>query len=134
MEKETAVNITQLKSIIKKDIRNLKVTNQVATEKGRIEEKDAILDVVIIRKDEFDHLIQTNTNDPYLNCHSKQEQNKIEDLYTRIEEDTYNLKKNETIIKRVYSVYKNKLVRNVKKYVKYNKYFDDYKEEYSYAN
>ncbi len=34
-----------LKSIIKKDIRNLKVTNQVATEKGRIEEKDAILDV-----------------------------------------------------------------------------------------
>lgn len=96
--------------------------------------KDAILDVVIISKNEFDHLIQTNTNDPYLNCHSKQEQNRIEDLYTRIEEDTYNLKKNETIIKRVYSVYKNKLVRNVKKYVKYNNYFDDYKEEYSYAN
>ena len=94
--------------------------------------KDAILDVVIISKEEYDELIEINKNDPYLNCHSKQEQNCIDDLYYRIKEDTYNSSKKgqkETI----YFIYKNKLIRNVKKYAKFNHYFDSYKEEFNYA-
>lgn len=96
--------------------------------------KDAIIDVVKIDKDEYDELVEINSNDPYLNCHSIQEQNMIEDLYERIEDDKSNSSKKKEKIEKHYSVYKNTLVRNVRKYIKYNNYFDYVKEDYDYVN
>ncbi len=95
--------------------------------------KDAIIDVKVISKKEFDDLITINKADPYLNCHSKQEQNKIIDLYERIEEDYYNTSKKENPIQHEYTIYKNRMVRNVRKYSKYNNYFYN-EEEYLYVN
>ncbi len=94
--------------------------------------KDAILDVVRIDEEEYYELIKKNKCDPFLNCHSKQEQNCIDNLYVRIEEDTYNTSKIKKYEK-IYMIYKNRLVRNVKKYAKFNHYFDNTKEEFDYA-
>ena len=94
--------------------------------------KDAILNVSEISKEEYYELIEINNNDPYLNCHSKQDQNCIDDLYTRIIEDTYNSSKNKKNDKKLF-IYKNRLIRNVKKYAKFNHYFDSFKEELNYA-
>ena len=96
--------------------------------------KDAIIDVVKIDKDEYDELVELNSKDPYLNCHSVQDQNKIENLYERIEEDKRNTSKKKEKNKRKLAIYKNTLVRNIKKFIKYNNYFDYKMEEYDYAN
>ena len=54
--------------------------------------KDAILKVTKIDFNTFEEIKKNNENDPYLHCHSKQEQNKIVDLSDRLEEDFHNRK------------------------------------------
>ena len=95
--------------------------------------KDAILDVIEISKEEYIDILNKNNDDPYLKCHSRQEQNAIKDIYNRIIDDQYNLYKEEHIKKELV-VYRNKLIRNVRKYAKFNHYFDAYKEELNYVN
>ncbi len=52
--------------------------------------KDAILDVVKLEYEEYLELLELNTNDSYLNCHSKQEQNRLCDLTEIIKDDLHN--------------------------------------------
>lgn len=52
--------------------------------------KNAILDVVKLDYEEYLELLELNRNDSYLNCHSKQEQNRLCDLSDRIKDDLDN--------------------------------------------
>lgn len=52
--------------------------------------KNAILDVVKLDYEEYLELLELNRNDNYLNCHSKQEQNKLCDLTNRIRDEVDN--------------------------------------------
>ena len=54
--------------------------------------KDAILDVRCITVDEFLEIKESNANDPYLKCHSRQEQNLIVNLSERMVADLHNVK------------------------------------------
>ena len=54
--------------------------------------KDAILDVKCISFEEYLEVKESNDKDPYLKCHSKQEQNQITNLFERVEDDLYNVK------------------------------------------
>ena len=54
--------------------------------------KDAILDVKCITFEEFLEIKEINNNDPYLKCHSRQEQNLIMNLDERMESDTHYIK------------------------------------------
>ena len=54
--------------------------------------KDAILDVRCITLEEFLEIIEINGNDPYLKCHSRQEQNLIVNLAERMVADLHNVK------------------------------------------
>ena len=54
--------------------------------------KDAILDVKEVSYEEFLEIKEMNNNDPYLKCHSKQEQNKINGLEERMEIDNHSIK------------------------------------------
>lgn len=54
--------------------------------------KDAILDVRCIKLEEFLEIKEINENDPYLKCHSKQEQNLIVNLAGRMVADLHNVK------------------------------------------
>ena len=54
--------------------------------------KDAILDVGCITIDEFLEIKDNNDNDPYLNCHSRFEQNLIVNLSDRMVADSHNVK------------------------------------------
>ena len=54
--------------------------------------KDAILDVRCITLEEFLEIREINENDPYLKCHSKQEQNLIANLAERMVADLHNVK------------------------------------------
>lgn len=54
--------------------------------------KDAILDVGCITIDEFLEIKDNNDNDPYLNCHSRFEQNLIVNLSERMVADSHNVK------------------------------------------
>ena len=54
--------------------------------------KDAILDVSCITLEEFLEIKEINYNDPYLKCHSRQEQNLITNLAERMVEDLHNAK------------------------------------------
>ena len=54
--------------------------------------KDAILDVRCITLEEFLEIIEINGNDPYLKCHSRQEQNLIINLAERMVADLHNEK------------------------------------------
>ena len=54
--------------------------------------KDAILDVRCIKLEEFLEIKEINENDPYLKCHSKQEQNLIVNLAERMVADLHNVK------------------------------------------
>ena len=54
--------------------------------------KDAILDVRCITLEEFLEIKEINDNDPYLKCHSRQEQNLIANLTERMVADLHNVK------------------------------------------
>ena len=54
--------------------------------------KDAILDVRYITLEEFLEIKEINNNDPYLKCHSRQEQKLIVNLAERMVADLYNVK------------------------------------------
>lgn len=54
--------------------------------------KDAILDVRCITLEEFLEIKDINDNDPYLKCHSRQEQNLIINLEERMVADLHNVK------------------------------------------
>ena len=54
--------------------------------------KDAILKVTKIDLNTFEEIKKINESDPYLHCHSKQEQNRIVDLSNRLEEDLHHKK------------------------------------------
>lgn len=54
--------------------------------------KDAILDVRCITLEEFLEIKEINDNDPYLKCHSRQEQNLIANLAERMVADLHNVK------------------------------------------
>ena len=54
--------------------------------------KDAILDVRCITLEEFLEIKEINNNDPYLKCHSRQEQNLIINLAERMVTDFHNVK------------------------------------------
>ena len=54
--------------------------------------KDAILDVRCITLEEFLEIKEINENDPYLKCHSRQEQNLIVNLAERMVADLHNVK------------------------------------------
>ena len=54
--------------------------------------KDAILDVRCITLEEFLEIKEINDNDPYLKCHSIQEQNLIVNLAERMVADLHNVK------------------------------------------
>ncbi|MGN1295062.1 MAG: hypothetical protein ACI4U5_01505 [Bacilli bacterium] len=54
--------------------------------------KDAILDVKCITLEEFLEIKEINDNDPYLKCHSRQEQNLIVNLAERMVADLHNVK------------------------------------------
>ena len=54
--------------------------------------KDAILDVRCITLEEFLEIKEINDNDPYLKCHSRQEQNLIVNLDERMVADLHNEK------------------------------------------
>lgn len=54
--------------------------------------KDAILDVRCITLEEFLEIKEINDNDPYLKCHSRQEQNLIVNLAKRMVADLHNVK------------------------------------------
>ena len=54
--------------------------------------KDAILDVRCITLEEFLEIIEINGTDPYLKCHSRQEQNLIVNLAERMVADLHNVK------------------------------------------
>ena len=54
--------------------------------------KDAILDVRCITLEEFLEIKEINDNDPYLKCHSRQEQNLIVNLTERMVTDLHNVK------------------------------------------
>ena len=53
--------------------------------------KDAILDVRCITLEEFLEIKEINDNDPYLKCHSRQEQNLIINLAERMVTDLHNV-------------------------------------------
>ena len=54
--------------------------------------KDAILNVRCITIEEFLEIKEINNNDPYLNCHSRKEQNLIVNLTERMVTDLHNVK------------------------------------------
>ena len=54
--------------------------------------KDAILDVKCITLEEYLEIKEINCNDPYLKCHSRQEQNLIVNLAERMVADLHNVK------------------------------------------
>ena len=64
---------------------------RIARELPRVkhQHKDAILQVKEISYEEFQAINEVNKNDPYLQCHSKQEQNALCDMASRIVEDPH---------------------------------------------
>ena len=109
-----------------------------AAQKGRMiprckhNHKDCVLNVREISFNEYQELINTNKDDPFLNCHSIQEQNRF-DLSDRYVLDphydgcTIEEKEKEIQIHQLF-IGKNK-IRNPKKYFRFNK---DYCMEASY--
>jgi len=88
--------------------------------------KDAILDVKEISYEEFLEIKEKNNNDPYLKCHSKQEQNKIDSLDERLEIDNHNVKKEVDKEAR-----KARVSHKLKKYAILEEYLQE--EDYNYA-
>ena len=88
--------------------------------------KDAILDVKCVTLEEFLEIKEMNNNDPYLVCHSKHEQNQINNLLERMVIDLHNVKK---VIDK--QIRKDRVAHKLRKY----KMLEDFskKEDYSYA-
>ena len=76
--------------------------------------KDAILNVRCITLKEFLEIKESNDNDPYLKCHSKQEQNLIVNLSERMVADLHNVKqafdKQARLDRVAYKIKKNKIL------------------------
>ena len=76
--------------------------------------KDAILDVRCITLEEFLEIKESNDNDPYLKCHSRQEQNLIVNLAERMVADLHNVKqefdKQARLDRVAYKIKKNKIL------------------------
>ena len=76
--------------------------------------KDAILDVRCITLEEFLEIKESNNNDLYLKCHSKQEQNLIVNLSERMVDDLHNVKqvfdKQARLDRVAYKIKKNKIL------------------------
>ena len=76
--------------------------------------KDAILNVRCITLEEFLEIKESNDNDPYLKCHSKQEQNLIVNLSERMVDDLHNVKqvfdKQARLDRVAYKIKKNKIL------------------------
>jgi hypothetical protein len=68
-------------------------TKKEAAERARFfprvkhDHRDAIVCVEEINREEFEQILETNENDPYLRCGSKHEQNSL-DLSNRIQHET----------------------------------------------
>lgn len=88
--------------------------------------KDAILDVRCITLEEFLEIRKMNENDPYLKCHSRQEQNLIVNLAERMVADLHSVKqafdKQDRKDRVAYKLRKFKILEESSK-----------KEDYSYA-
>ena len=54
--------------------------------------KDAILKVSKISYERFEELTEINRNDPYLKCHSRQEQKLIDNFEERLKDDLHGQK------------------------------------------
>lgn len=54
--------------------------------------KDAILNVNKIDYERFQEIVEMNRNDPYLKCHSRQEQKLLDNLEERLEDDLHSQK------------------------------------------
>lgn len=76
--------------------------------------KDAILNVNKIDYERYLEIVEMNNNDPYLKCHSRQEQNLIENLEDRLEIDLNNQKakydKQARLQRVTYKIKKNKIL------------------------
>ena len=82
--------------------------------------KDAILSVNKIDNKRYSEIKTINDNDPYLKCHSRREQNKIEGLELRLEEDAHGKKeKHDKYVRRDRVAYKLKKTKTIVK--SYNK-------------
>ena len=73
---------------------NGRVAAKIARQIPRVkhDHKDAILSVKEIDYEKYLELIEINSNDPYLKCSSKHEQNAIYDLDSRLVIDNHNQK------------------------------------------
>lgn len=73
---------------------NGKEAAKIAREFPRVkhQHKDAILQVKEISYEEFLSIKEVNNNDMYLHCHSRQEQNSLCDMASRIVEDPHFVK------------------------------------------
>ena len=80
--------------------------------------KDAIRDVKIISKEEFEYLIEQNNRDPYFLCSNIQEQRKYQEIL--YEEETVEKRMFESSRKTIY--YGKEILRNPKKFIR-NNYF-----------
>ncbi len=89
--------------------------------------KDAILDVKEINYEDFLEIREMNNNDPYLKCHSRQEQNQIKGLEERMEIDNHNTKKEYDKVAR-----KSRVAHKLRKYEIMEEYLQE--EDYNYAN
>ena len=85
--------------------------------------KDAILDVKHISYEEYLEIRKNNDEDPYLHCHSKQEQSQIIDLLDRLEVDNHNKKTSYDK-----KIRKEKILFKLKKYqiLEKQSYMEDY--------
>ena len=76
--------------------------------------KDAILSVNKIDYERYLEIVEMNKNDPYLKCHSRQEQNLIDNLEDRLEIDLHNQKakydKNARLQRVAYKIKKTKIL------------------------
>ncbi len=76
--------------------------------------KDAILDVKQIDYVDYCEILKINREDPYLNCHSRYEQKRIENLKERFELDNHSIKrtynKQERIDRVAYKSRKNRII------------------------
>lgn len=77
--------------------------------------KDAILSVNKIDYERYLEIVEMNKNDPYLKCHSKHEQNLIDNLEERLEIDLHNQKakydKNARLQRATYKIKKTKILK-----------------------
>ena len=77
------------------------------------DQKGAIINVTKVTYEDYLKCLENNNNDMYLKCKNRQEQNKIEDFYERINYISVDIKEKPVDNRWFHKV----LVRNYKKYV-----------------